>query len=332
MPPHLDRVIHALAQHGCKPRRVGDLQYRAHCPGPSHTRQDKHPSLGIKGTPDRVLVNCFVCGSAGKNTILDTIGLSLNDLFAGPPPQDAARRQRPRKVAVYPYETQTGDLVAQKVRFEPKTFRWHSPDPDNPGRFIPGKAMGVTLYCLPDLIDARVVVIVEGEKAVDRLMAAGIVATCGSTQWTPAYTDAVWRAGACRVVVIPDSDRIGRQHATRVVQACHGYQPSSLRPSAAAIEPWASWPCAEMTDPEVQPLRAAVLELVDLPYHGDICDWFDRGHTADELRSLIARAKDPDTIMREKYERKKELARTRQRRCRARKKRDTGQVDKGVTP
>ena len=274
---------------------------------------------------DRVLLNCFYCrrgGDEAKEAILRSLGLTFPDLFAASAQQSEPRSKKHRQVAVYSYDAVTGECLAEKLRFAPKTFRWRSPNPDNPGRVIPRKLTSVLPYRLPHLIDAREVVIVEGEKAVDRLVAEGIVATCpptGATEWSDTYTDALWRTGAERVVVIPDNDSIGRRHADRVVRACHGYQPVSLLPSIATAAPWTSWPCAEGTDPEVAPLWAAQLTLDDLPYQGDVYDWFEVGHTADELRALLTTTKDPDTMEQEKQERKRRLARDRQRRCRAKK-------------
>ena len=159
---------------------------------------------------------------------------------------------------------------------------------------------------------------VEGEKAVNRLIPLGFVATCPptGTVWDESYTDALWRAGAMTVVVVADGDRPGHEHAHRVVRACHGYRPALLTPSTAE-EPWATWPCAEPDDDEVQPLRTKLLTLDDLPYRQDICDWLDAGHTAEELRALIDAAPDLDAVNQAKEERKRKLARERQRKHRA---------------
>lgn len=324
MTHHLARVVSALERNGCRPRRGRGESYRAHCPSLGHRQGDKKPSLGVTGLPDKVLLQCFVCGPAKTPAILERLGLTFKDLFAEGSQRFLSRPQSRRQVAVYPYDAVTGELVAEKIRDEPKQFRWRSPDPTHPDRWVGRKAPGVTVYRLPDLVDARTAVIVEGEKAVDCLVAQHITATCppsGASAWTTTYTDAIWRAGVERVVVIPDNDSMGRRHAARVVHACHGYQPPSLQFTTTSTDPWATWPCAEASDPEVAPLWAAQLTLDDLPYHGDVCEWFEAGHTADELRALLMAAKDPDTIAQEKQARTQRLARDRQRRCRARKRR-----------
>ncbi len=332
--PHLERVVSALERHGCRPKHTGEERWRAHCPGPAHARKDVRPSLGVMGLPDKVLLHCFVCRRSGTAEILRTLGLRMADLFAESAVPTRTGTTKRECVATYQYDDIDGELLGEKIRYTSKRFGWQSPDPDNPRQVIPRKATGITLYRLPHLIDARVVVVVEGEKAVDRLVAEGFVATCpsaGAATWTEAYTDALWRAGAWVAIVIPDNDRIGREHADRVVRLCHEYQPLSfLHRSPMATAPWASWTCAEATDPEVQPLRAAVLTLSNIPHHGDVYDWFELGHTADELQELILSVKDPTMIKHEQHERKKRLARDRQRRCRERK-RHAADANLGVT-
>ena len=294
MTEHLARVIGALERHGCRPRHEHGDQWRANCPGPRHSRGDLRPSLGVKGLPDKVLLNCFVCGPAGMPEILQVLGLSFSDLFSGSSvPPRAPQRQRRRSTQIYPYEDIDGRLLAQKHRYEPKTFRWSSPNTDGSSRW--GKAEGVSLYRLPHLIDTRLVLVLEGEKAVGALTALGFVATCppsGATTWNEAYTEDLWRAGANVVVVLPDNDRQGREHAQRVVQACHGFRPTFREFSCEPEKPWSTWPCAEPEDDEVQPLRAKLLALEGIPHRGDVCDWLDAGHTVDELNNLIQAARD----------------------------------------
>ena len=62
------------------------------------------------------------------------------------------------------------------------------------------------------------------------------------------------------VVVLPDNDAVGRNHANKVALNLHGLAKS-----------------------------VRVLELPDLPAKGDISDWLDQGHTVQELID-IARA------------------------------------------
>ncbi len=317
MTAHLARVVDALYRHDCRPKRGRGDQWRARCPGPCHRRGDIRPSLVIKGVADKVLINCFV--RCHTKEIVAALGLSLSDLFASSPTSPPERPHRRRRMQRYQYEDIHGQLLAEKLRYEPKDFRWYSPAAE--GRFRWRKAEGIALYRIPHLIDAYLVLVVEGEKAVDRLTELGFVATCppnGASTWLETYSEALWRAGGDVVVVIPDNDRRGRDHARRVVQACHRFRPNFAALSIEPGDPWAAWPSAEPDDDEVQPLRAKLLELDGLPHTGDVCDWFDAGHTAAGLRELIDAALDLDEIERAKLERRRRVDRKRQRRHRAR--------------
>ena len=62
----------------------------------------------------------------------------------------------------------------------------------------------------------------EGEKDVDRLRAEGFTATCnsmGAGKWRDSYNQTLKGAD---LVIIPDSDPPGRDHAQNVAKACYG--------------------------------------------------------------------------------------------------------------
>ena len=76
-------------------------------------------------------------------------------------------------------------------------------------------------YRLPELIAAvergKTIYIAEGEKHVDRLIALGFAATCnpmGAGKWRSEFTQ--YFVGA-DVVVLPDNDKPGHDHAQKVV-------------------------------------------------------------------------------------------------------------------
>lgn len=99
--------------------------------------------------------------------------------------------------------------------------------------------------------------VVEGEKDVEALEAAGLTATCnplGALQWRAAYSPAFQGA---EVVIVPDSDPVGRLHAARVALALHGHARS-----------------------------VAVLPLPGLGPREDASDWLARGGTARALDEL----------------------------------------------
>src|SRR4051812_14855685 len=113
MPEPYERVVAALAQHGCRPRPRSAISLRALCPAHS----DKNPSLTVAWKDGRVLMRCWA--RCRTSDVVLAMGLRMADLFEGP-----ARHVERREVAAYPYVDLNGVLNAEKVRLEPKAFRW----------------------------------------------------------------------------------------------------------------------------------------------------------------------------------------------------------------
>jgi putative DNA primase/helicase len=118
------------------------------------------------------------------------------------------------------------------------------------------------------VLAADEVLIAEGEKDADRLRALGFTATTNfegaskNTQkpkWREEYSATL--AGK-NLVFIPDNDAVGRAHMENAARSCHTAGAASVR----------------------------IAQLPGLPEKGDVSDWLDAGHTADELRELIAAA------------------------------------------
>ena len=170
----------------------------------------------------------------------------------------------PRTVtATYDYCDKTGSLLFQVVRYEPKEFKQRRPNGEG-GWIWNLEGVDPVLYQLPELKTAdpaEPVFIVEGEKDVDRLIAMGLVATTnamGARNWRDEY------AGCLKgrsVVVVPDNDKDGSDHAAAVALSLQG-QAKSLK----------------------------VLELPGLPEKGDSTDWLDQGHEVEELIELASAA------------------------------------------
>jgi hypothetical protein len=152
---------------------------------------------------------------------------------ATPTPEGAAAGGRLVLVERYDYLDAAGGLVFQVSRFQPKTFRQRHMD-TQAGRWVNrgvAEARRV-LYRLPRLLDPtladRVVFLAEGEKDVHTLERCGLLATTApggaaagqsKSKWLPQYTQTL--AGR-RVVIVPDSDPAGRQHAETVAGALNG--------------------------------------------------------------------------------------------------------------
>lgn len=179
-------------------------------------------------------------------------------------------------VATYDYTDEAGDLLFQVCRFEndagQKTFlqrRKPRPD-DDPAQIKNGWVWSVkgtkqVPYRLADLTEAialgRQVVIVEGEKDVERLATLGITATCnagGAGKWPKGLSEFFRDAD---VVMIPDNDEPGENHIALVGKELNEVV-SSIR----------------------------VARLPGLPPKGDASDFLNAGHPAEELQRHIAEA------------------------------------------
>lgn len=155
-----------------------------------------------------------------------------------PPPKDKGEKKAQQRSSkkplgelkvIYPYNDETGELLFEVLRYEPKNFRQRRPDPDHQGQWIWNlNAVRLVPYRLPDVIEAianeQIVFIVEGEKDADTgVNRLGIMATTtamGAGKWRGAQGDqyAEFFRGA-DVVIIPDNDkdpRKGRAHATTI--------------------------------------------------------------------------------------------------------------------
>ena len=168
--------------------------------------------------------------------------------------------------ATYDYINTEGELLFQVVRYEPKDFRSRRPD-GNGGWIENLDGIGEKpIYNLPAILNADLsepVLWVEEEKDADNLRAAGFVST---TSVFGAVVDSGLDmsplSGRC-VVIIPDNDAFGR---------FYGYEMGTLLVAAGVAE-------------------VKLIELPGLGPKGDVSDWFEVGHTPEELRELIDNAR-----------------------------------------
>ena len=121
--------------------------------------------------------------------------------------------------AKWDYFTTTGELIACIYRFDPPTGKeyrpwdvrarlWRAPDPR-------------PLYNLPAISTQREVVLVEGEKCADALIAHGIAATTAMNGAKAPIDKTDWRPLAGKAVVIwPDRDAPGWDYAENAARAC----------------------------------------------------------------------------------------------------------------
>ncbi len=142
----------------------------------------------------------------------------------------------------------------------------------------------------------------------------------------------LWQAGAFVVCVLIDNDKAGRTHANRVARSLFKYRPplETLLTDPNPEPPWCDWPCAEPDDPEVAPLHVKLVELPDLPHGGDVVNWLDAGHSADDLRELLDATSffDPEKLEQSRIERERLMNRNRQRKYREGQRRKKMQLNR----
>lgn len=163
-------------------------------------------------------------------------------------------------VATYDYRDEKSELLYQVVRFEPKDFRQRRPKVGG-GWDWSVKGVRSVLYRLPELAKAepgQPVFVVEGEKDADRLTLLGLLSTTnagGAGKWKAEYTQLLHGR---TVIILPDNDEPGEQHAIKVA--------AELRGVAASVK---------------------ILRLPGLPEKGDVSTWLDLGGTEAELWKLV---------------------------------------------
>jgi hypothetical protein len=226
---------------------------------PAH--EDRRASLSIgEGKDGRALVKCHAGCTA--DAICTSIGLRLADLMPASEKKvriaKRSRNSRVQIVATYYYRDEAGSVLFQAVRLNPKDFRQRKPDGKG-GWTWSVKGVRAIPYRLPELLaePARMVAVVEGEKDADTLAHIDVLATCnagGAGKWTAEH--AAFLQGR-HVIILPDNDDAGRNHAEQVAHSLHGIAES-----------------------------VRIVELPDLPAKGDVSDWIAAGGTKEKLKQL----------------------------------------------
>ena len=259
----LDLILSKVGKGNYKVQ--GNGKYQVRCP----VHDDHKESLSVTLTSDgsRVLLYCH----AGCKTedILKSLGLSWGDINQN---DSNLKNKNPIKgltiIDTYDYVDENGNLIFQTVKFLDKSKEkcYKQRRPDNNGSWI-WNLTGVkrVLYRLPEVIqairDGVQIFIVEGEKDADTLARNGFIATTnplGARKWKESYSETL-RGG--HVIVIPDNDDSGREHAESVAQQLIG--------KANTVK---------------------YLELPNLDIKGDVTDWFRNGGTIAQFESLVEKA------------------------------------------
>jgi len=235
----IDRVISYLRNV----KKSGD-GYVASCPA----HDDNRPSLSLTEKDGKLLFRCHAgCAQA-------EVWRALKELGALGNPEG----KNCKIVEEYPYQNPDGTVSFIVCRFYPKDFRAKQPD----GSWgMKGKEK--IPYRLPNVIKARNIFIVEGEKDVHTIERLGYVGTTfpfgAAKKWKPEYSE--YFRGK-RVAVIPDNDEPGIEYARNICNGLAG--------------------CAELVK---------FVWLPGVPEKGDVSDWvLDNEDAAEKLVGLVKAA------------------------------------------
>jgi len=268
-------LVGVIEGYGVQLRRAGP-ELVGLCP----LHNEKTPSFSLN--PSKQLFHCHGCGAGGDaiafvmaiehvsfqdalKLLADSYGLDVPVKNVAPSAQRhvTERRQEPdqhateqrRIVATYDYVDERGELLYQVVRFDPKGFAQRRPD--GQGGWIWKKGERQVLYHLPEVLEAPIVFVVEGEKDVETMHEYGFVATTpaggANAPWLPEFTETL---RGREVILVPDNDQPGWNRAAVIARALVG---------------------------DVSRLR-----IFDLPAGvKDISDWFAAGHSECEFIALL---------------------------------------------
>lgn len=262
-------MLEEFISHVQDARRQGS-GYVAKCPA----HEDNKASLGINQAQDgKILLKCYA--GCTFDAIVQELGIEKKELMGGhdftstpysPSPSRQTVSAQPakeqptelEKEVVYSYRDELGFLLYQAVRLPGKKFTQRRPNPDG-GWIWSVKDVRKVPYRLAEIRNQEgVVYIVEGEKDADRLTSLGLIATtnvAGAGKWTDELS---MHLKDRDVVILPDNDEPGEDHAKKVEQSLNGIAKS-----------------------------VKIVRLPGLPPKGDVSDFLNKGKTLQDLLKAI---------------------------------------------
>jgi 5S rRNA maturation endonuclease (ribonuclease M5) len=219
---------------------AGENKWVACCPA----HDDQHPSLSISKGEKGILLKCFA--GCSTEAVCKELGITTSSLFYNRTKRQGERTDltsgqnvhkstadtlampdtTPRQeVAFYDYLDEDGELLFQKVRFEPKDFMQRRPD-GNGGWDWSLNGTRRVLYRLPELLKTApesVIFIVEGEKDAESLRSLGLTATTNGAagKWLGLCKDPSFQKPleGRRVAIMGDNDKAGEKNVRMIAES-----------------------------------------------------------------------------------------------------------------
>jgi len=245
---------------------------KAQCICPAH--DDREASLSITRDNGKILIHCHA--GCSTDQVLEAVGLQLKDLYeddqirTGDRWRSYVEGREGRKIEdVYEYVGLDGKYSFSRIRLSGKKFIYGIMDGD---RFLYGlngkrrQNLPAAVFCKglqgvrKAIQDGQRVFYCEGEKDVKTVESHGLTGiTCGASgDWDNRCTTLFEGAD---VVILQDNDDPGRKSAKQIEKDLQ-----SVAQSVRIVTP----------TPDLE--------------HGDITDFFESGHTVEDLEELLKQA------------------------------------------
>ena len=211
-----------LAERGHELRPAGRNFVTNACPVTPH--KQRHRPVSIE--TEKNLWHCNDCDRGG--TVIEWVMIEKNVSAVDAIRKLAGMRSgfEPKRLLIktYDYTDESGKLLFQTCRYQPKHFKQRQPD--SKGRWI-WDIDGVrrVLYRLPEVVAAQTVAITEGEKDADNLCSLGITATTnpmGAGKWRDEYSETLRGKDVVIFGDVGDDKRDGEIHVERVIRSLAG--------------------------------------------------------------------------------------------------------------
>jgi 5S rRNA maturation endonuclease (ribonuclease M5) len=248
-------IVEFLRDRGHELKQAGENFVTNDCPKTRHKKFHRPNTID----PATNLFHCNDCGVGGS--VIDwlmqekgiTAAAAIQELGGGRNGSEPLGKI----VATYDYTDETGNLLFQCVRYEPKDFRQRRPD-GNGGFIWNLKGVRRVVYRLPEVIAAETVFVAEGEKDANNVRALGFTATTnplGAKKWRDEYSEVLRGKD---VIVFGDDDKDGTEHVALVIK--------SLQDKAKSITE-IKFPAHDISDyiksfPSLDEAKTAVTKLI----------------------------------------------------------------------
>ena len=237
-----------------------------HCPALEHPPPDKNPSCTVNAREQVFQCHKPSCDAHGKLWQFANLCGVENPFKVRSSPEAAYRE------TTYDYHSDDGEMVYQTVRYyKGGKKQFYQRRPDGGGWINEIKSITHFPYRLIQLLDGlkkgNPIIVCEGEKDAETVVALGYTATCnhgGAGKWRDHHTK--WIPPGTQVYISPHADTPGQQHVDTVAKALTG--------------------------------NGCTVKILDFGYpiedeHGkDVSDWIGEGHTKAEFEELLQQAKD----------------------------------------